>query len=174
MVSFVFLDSILDELVGACLLDVIVEPGEVKLIHAETHQVQEWLDVVDWRRVRMYLVLPKGRKHGVSLEVLDLSVCPLLVGLEDVLCECEVNQIIVAIGDANVVQFQVPVAVPHLVKFVQGHQYLLSHLNDFDFEFRWLTCGSALHIVEPRLVQVDAAVAHQQLGALLLGSEREP
>jgi len=122
----------------------------------------------------MYLVLPKGCKHGVSLEVLDLSVSPLLVGLEDVLGECEVNQIIVAIGDANVVQFQVPVAVPHLVKFVQGHQYLLSHLNDFDFEFRGLTCGSALHVVEPRLVQVDAAVAHQQLGALLLGSEREP
>lgn len=116
-----FLYSVLYELVRACLLDVIVEPGEIKLIHAEANQVQEWLDVVDGGRVRMYLVLPKGRKHGVALEVLDLAVCALLVGLQDVLGKGEVDQVVVPIGDADVVQFQVPVAVTHLVKFVQSH-----------------------------------------------------
>ena len=119
----------------------------------------------------MYLVLPKGRKHGVAFEVLDLAVCALLVRLQDVLGQGEVDQVVVPIGDADVVQFQVPVAVTYLVKFVQGHQYLLSHLNDFDFEFRRLTCWSTLHVVQPSLVQVDAAVTHQKLCSLLLGAK---
>ena len=121
MVPFMFLDSVLYELVRACLLDVIVEPWQVELIHAETHQVQERLDVVDWRCIWMYLVLSQGSKHGVSFEMLDLAVCSLLVRLQDVLSECEVDQVIVAIRDANVVQFQVPVAVTYLVKFVKRH-----------------------------------------------------
>lgn len=41
MVSFRLLHSIGNELVRACLLDVIVKPGQIELIHAEANQVEE-------------------------------------------------------------------------------------------------------------------------------------
>ena len=39
MVTFCFLHTILDELVSTCLLDIIVEPGQIELIHAEADKV---------------------------------------------------------------------------------------------------------------------------------------
>ena len=53
MMSLVLLCSVSYELVCACLLDIVIEPRKVKLIHAEANQVQERFDVIDWSRIRM-------------------------------------------------------------------------------------------------------------------------
>ena len=41
------LQAILDELIRARLLDVIVEPWQVELVHAEADKVEEGLDIID-------------------------------------------------------------------------------------------------------------------------------
>ena len=53
VMTFVLSGTIRDELICACLFDVVIEPWEVKLIHAEAHQVQERLDVINWCRIWM-------------------------------------------------------------------------------------------------------------------------
>ena len=59
MMPFAFVHSVLDKLLCARLLDVVIKPGQVKLVHAEAHQVEERLDVVDWGRVGVHPVLAK-------------------------------------------------------------------------------------------------------------------
>lgn len=89
VVPFVLPDPIRDELVCACLLDIIVQPRQVELIHAEADEVEERLDVVDWTRIRIQTVLAHGGEHGVSLEALDtVTRFPL-----DSLRQCEVDQV---------------------------------------------------------------------------------
>ena len=56
MMPFAFVHPVLYKLLCARLLDVVIEPGQVKLVHAEAHEVEEGLDVVDWRRVRVHPV----------------------------------------------------------------------------------------------------------------------
>ena len=53
VMSLVLPCPVLYELVCACLLDIVIEPRKVKLIHAEANQVQERFDVIDWSRIRM-------------------------------------------------------------------------------------------------------------------------
>lgn len=61
--------------------------------------------------------------------------------------------------------------VADLVEFVECGEYLLAHLDHFQFELWRLGGLSTLHVEEPALVEVDPAVAHHQLGALLLRAE---
>lgn len=98
MVPLMLPRSIRYELVRAGLLDVIIEPREIKLVHAEADEVQERLNVIDGRRIRMQLVLPHRREHRITFEELDLSatVSDLLRRL-DALRQCEVNQVVVAV-----------------------------------------------------------------------------
>ena len=53
VMSFVLSHSVSYELFSACLLNVIIEPRQVELIHAEADKVEKGLDVVDRGRVRM-------------------------------------------------------------------------------------------------------------------------
>ena len=57
MVPFTFLHPVLNELLCARLLDVVIKPRQVKLVHAEAHEVEEGLYVVDWGRVGVHPVL---------------------------------------------------------------------------------------------------------------------
>jgi len=116
VVPLVLTRPIRDELVSARLLNVIIEPGEVELVHAEADEVEEGLDVIDGRGVRVKLVLAHRREHRITLEVLDLAapVDDLLRRLY-ALRQGEVNEVKVAILDADVVKFQVPVTVTDLV-----------------------------------------------------------
>lgn len=63
VMSLVLANSIRNELVCACLLYVVIEPGQVKFIHAEADQVQKRLDVVYWTCVRVQLVLAHRSEH---------------------------------------------------------------------------------------------------------------
>ena len=74
VMSLVLANSIRNELVCACLLYVVIEPGQVKFIHAEADQVQKRLDVVYWTRVRVQLVLAHRSEHRVAFEVLYFLV----------------------------------------------------------------------------------------------------
>ena len=56
-------DAVRDELIRARLLDVVVEPRQVKLVHAEANQVQKRLNVVDGCRIRVQLVLAQRSEH---------------------------------------------------------------------------------------------------------------
>ena len=47
MMPLVLAHSILYELICASLLDIIVEPRQVELVHAEADKVEEGLDVID-------------------------------------------------------------------------------------------------------------------------------
>ena len=47
MMPLVLAHSILYKLICASLLDIIVEPRQVELIHAEADEVEEGLDVID-------------------------------------------------------------------------------------------------------------------------------
>ena len=51
------LEAVLYELIGAFLLDIVIEPGQVEFVHAEADEVEEGLDVVEWSGERVYLVL---------------------------------------------------------------------------------------------------------------------
>ena len=42
-----------NKLICTCLLDVIVEPWQVELVHAKADEVQERLDVINRSRIRM-------------------------------------------------------------------------------------------------------------------------
>ena len=56
MMPFAFVHPVLNELLCARLLDVVIEPGEVELVHAEAHEVEKGLDVVDWGCVGVHPV----------------------------------------------------------------------------------------------------------------------
>ena len=104
MVPFAFLHPVLDELLCARLLDVVIKPRQVKFVHAEAHEVEEGLDVVDWGRIRVHPVLSYGGKHRVSLEVLDLPISAPALSRQYMLRQGEVNQIVVPILEADVVE----------------------------------------------------------------------
>ena len=92
-----------NELVCACLLDVVIQPRQVELVHAEAHQIKKRLDVVDGGCVGMCFVFAQGCKHGIAFEVLYLSVSFPDARLQDLLGQGKVNQIIVAIRYADIV-----------------------------------------------------------------------
>ena len=56
MMPFAFAHPVLYKLLCARLLDVVIEPGQVKFVHAEAHEVEEGLDIVDWGRVGVHPV----------------------------------------------------------------------------------------------------------------------
>ena len=53
MMPFMLPHSVSYELFCACLLNIVIEPRQVELIHAEADKVEKGLDVVDRGRVRM-------------------------------------------------------------------------------------------------------------------------
>ena len=78
-------DAVRDELIRARLFDVVVEPRQVELVHAEANQVQKRLNVVDGCRIRVQLVLAQGGEHWVAFEVPDFAVHTSRIWVDDAL-----------------------------------------------------------------------------------------
>ena len=55
MVAIPLLESIFDELVCACLIDVVLEPWEVELIYTEADEVKERFNIIDWSGCRVHV-----------------------------------------------------------------------------------------------------------------------
>lgn len=78
----------------------------------------------------MQSVLAHRCEHGVAFEAFDtVTDSPL-----DSLRQGEVDQVETPIGDANVVEFEIPVAVADLVQFIECSKHLLAHFDDFQLE----------------------------------------
>ena len=58
MVSFLLLEAVFDELIGACLVDVVLEPRQVEFIHTEANEVEQRFDVINRPSCRMHVELP--------------------------------------------------------------------------------------------------------------------
>ena len=95
----------------------------------------------------MQLVLANRGKHRITFEMLDLMVMSALLGFIDALSKGEIYQVIIAIRDTYVVEFEVPMTVSNLVKLVECLKHLLAHLNDPEFKIWGLRGRSALHEV---------------------------
>ena len=57
VMALVLPNAVRDELIRACLLDVVIEPGQIEFVHAEAYQVQKRFDVVNRHRIGVQLVL---------------------------------------------------------------------------------------------------------------------
>ena len=152
-----FLESIFNELIRACLIDVVLKPRQIELVHAETDKVEKWLNIIYWSSCWVHIELSDRRKHWIALEMLDVPGCDSI----DALSESEVNHVVITILDANIVKFNVPMAKANIVELTEGWQYLLSHISYFDLEFYWTWCWTTFHIWQPSLIQVNSAMWHQ-------------
>ena len=56
--SFLFLEAVFYELIGACLVDVVLEPRQVEFIHTEADEVKQRFDVINRSSCRMHVELP--------------------------------------------------------------------------------------------------------------------
>ncbi len=104
--------SIIDKLLRWVLVDVVLQPGQVKSVQTESNQVEQRLDVVDRSRLGVDLKLSYGSKHGIPFELGDFPFVLWIYTLR----KCEINQIVPALRKTNVVQLQVPVTKTDLVK----------------------------------------------------------
>ena len=57
VVSFFLLESVFYELIGTCLVDVVLEPRQVEFIHTETDEVKQRFDVINRPSCRMHVEL---------------------------------------------------------------------------------------------------------------------
>ena len=105
----------------------------------------------------MHVELTDRGEHRVPLKVFDVSGGDVF----DALAEGKVDHIVVAVVDADVVELDVPVAESHLMQLSEGGEDLLAHVRNFLLELDGPRGCSALHVRQPRLIQVNAAVRHQ-------------
>ena len=152
-----FINSHLNKIVYARVVDVVLKPGQVEAAQTKAHQVQKRLYVVDRVGSLIYLIFSYRRKHRVSFEGCYGVVAFYALGAG------EVNQKVFAIVVADVVQFQIPMAEAHLVQLFQGLQQLLSHFGNFNFQRVRGSSLAAPHKIEPLFIQVLATVTqHEQ------------
>ena len=58
MVSFLLLEAVFYELIGACLVDVVLEPRQIEFIHTKADEVKQRFDVINRPSRRMHVELP--------------------------------------------------------------------------------------------------------------------
>ena len=63
--------------------------------------------------------------------------------------------------------------VANLMELVECREDLLAHLSNFNLKLGRLRGLPTLHVEEPALVEVDAAVTHHKFGSFLFGTEGE-
>ena len=105
------LESIFDELVCTCLIDVVLEPRKIEFVYAEADEVEEGFYIIYRTCCRVHIELPNRWKHGVPFEVFDISWGNVL----NALGESEIDHVVKTISDADIVKFDVPMAEAYLV-----------------------------------------------------------
>lgn len=96
-----------NKVVGTKLVDVVVEPGQIKSVETKANQVEQRLDVVDGSGPRVHAELAHRGKHGIAFE--GFNWAPPIYSLS----ECKVDEVVPALIKTNVIQLDVPVAEAH-------------------------------------------------------------
>lgn len=103
-------DSILNKLIFGALV-VSSEPRQVEAVAAEGHQVKQRLVVITWLHDFAPVELADRSKDYVAFEVGELALA-FVVYFASV---GKVNQVILTVRKAHIVQLQIPVTVAHRV-----------------------------------------------------------
>lgn len=117
-----------DEFIGAWVVDVVLKPWQPEAVHTEAHQVHQRFDVVDRVCASILTKLSNRAKHRVAFEG-GYGVTAFYA-----LGEGEINKVILAVVEADVVQLDVPVAKADLMQLLEGIQHLHCHFGNFDSE----------------------------------------